>query len=160
MRITVPDHGAVFHVVRNMRAIDRTEIFGIRNHENPFLVTQEVMTRPEMTWVMWHGDEPAVVLGGVEMWRGVWSIHCFGTDNWSRLAVPLTRFVKKTMVPLLVDRFNAHRLEADSHEAHTEAHRWMELCGATREGVKRGRGKDGSDYHTFAITRLPRGNRS
>lgn len=151
MQIAAPTHGSVFHVVANMRDVDRREIYGIRNHENPFLITQEVMARPEMTWVMGFGGEPAVVLGGVEMCHGVWSIHCFGTNNWSKLAIPLTRFVKKTMLPLVIDGFGAHRLEADSHEAHTEAHRWMELCGAHREGIKRGRGKDGSDYVTFVI---------
>lgn len=153
MILTAPDPGTVFHIVSHMREIDRDEIYGVRHHEDPARVTMEIMTRPEMTWVAWHAGLPAVVLGGVETCPGVWSIHCFGTDAWPKLALPLTRFVRKSMLPLLFDQFKAHRLEADSIETHVEAHRWMELCSATREGVKRKRGRHGEDYFTYAIVR-------
>lgn len=153
MKITAPEHASVFHIAQNLREIDRVEIFAIRNHDNPFMLTNEVMTRPEMSWVLWHDDVPAVLLGGVEMWRGVWSIHCFGTNDWHKLAIPLTRFVKKVMLPLLFNKFDAHRLEADSIANHSQAHRWMEMCGARREGVKAKRGRGGEDYFTYVIVK-------
>lgn len=151
MHLSAPEHGAVLYVASHMRAIDREEVYGLRFVENPFLITNDVMARPEVSWVAWHDQLPAVVFGGVETTPGVWSIYCFATDAFPKLALPLTRFVKKLMLPLLFGTLGAHRLEADSHENHVQAHRWMELCGATREGVKRGRGKTGADYFTFAI---------
>lgn len=155
MNLSEPRHDTVLYVVSRMRESDRQEIYALRNHTNPFLIVNDVMARPEMTWVMWHDNLPAVVIGGIEMWPGTWSIHCFGTDAFSRLAIPLTRFVKKQMLPIIFDQFGARRAQAYSHESHKEAHRWMELCGAHREGVLRGYGGDGADYHIFAIVKPP-----
>jgi hypothetical protein len=151
MYLTAPDYDAVLYVVRNMRAADKEEIYALRWHESPEAVAGEVMARPEMTWVAYHDGVPTAVLGGVEVNPGVWRIHCFGTDYWSKIAISLTRFVKKKMLPLLFDEFKARRLEADSHWSHMEAHRWMEICGAEREGVRRALGKDGSDYVTYTL---------
>lgn len=168
MLLTAPDHASVLYVVANMRAIDKHEIYNLRHHENPFHIVNEVMARPEMTWVAWTAGEPsllvapkpAVVFGGIEAHPGVWQIHCFGTDDWPKLAIPLTRFVKRTMLPMLFGEFNAHRLEADSIASHVEAHRWMEICGAHREGVKKARGRDRSDYFTYVILGLDAPNQT
>ena len=153
MRLTAPTLETAFYVCANMRQCDRDEIYAVRNHRDPHILAQEVMARPEVTWIVWHAGLPAVVLGGIELWRGVWSVHCFGTDDWHKLALPMTRFIKKVMLPLMFDEFGAHRLEADSICTHREAHRWMELCGAHKEGTKLGRGRNGEDYHTFVIRR-------
>lgn len=151
--LTSPDHDNVRHVVDHLRAADREELFALRDDEDPRRLVAEVMARPEMTWVAWWEKRPAVVLGAVEWRRGVWHVHCFGTDDFGRLALPLTRFVRKTMLPLLFDTFGAHRLTADSLGTHTNAHRWMELCGARREGVRQAHGKGGEDFATYVIVK-------
>lgn len=143
----------LLHVVRNLREADRDEIYALREHRDPQRIVAEVMARAQFAWVMdWRG-EPTVALGGTEMWPGVWSIHCFGTDNWSRLALPLTKFVRRTMLPTLFNQLHAHRLEADSLSTHTQAHRWMEICGARREAVRQARGRHGEDFFTYVVIR-------
>lgn len=151
MYLTPPDYEAVLHVVRHMRDVDKEEIYALRFHENAEAIASEIMLRPEMTWVAWKDGVPAAVFGGVETMPGVWRIHAFGTDQWKKIIIPLSRFIKKKMLPLLFDTFGARRLEADSHWSHMEAHRWMEMFGAEREGVRQALGKDGSDYVTYVI---------
>lgn len=151
MYLTVPDYDAVLYVVRNLREADKEEIYALRFHEVPEAVAGEVMARPEMTWVAWHDGVPTAVIGGVEVMPGVWRMHCFGTDYWPKIAIPITRFVKRKIIPLLFGQFGARRLEADSHWSHMEAHRWMEILGCEREGVRQALGKDGSDYVTYVL---------
>jgi hypothetical protein len=86
----------------------------------------------------------------------LFQMFAFGTDDFNNIAKPLTRFLKKTVVPTLFGELGAHRLEADSHEKHTQAHRWLRWFGARQEGVKRRYGRDGSDYYTFALLSAPK----
>lgn len=151
MLLTNPEHETVLHVARHMRGIDREEIYGIRDHENPFLITNEVMAAANFAWVAWHDGWPAIVIGGRENWHGRWSMFCFGTDSFPALGLPLTRFVKSHLLPTLFDELGAKRLEADSHWRHVEAHRWLESFGAHQESVKRAYGKNGDDYFCFAF---------
>jgi RimJ/RimL family protein N-acetyltransferase len=78
-------------------------------------------------------------------------MFAFATDKFPRLALGLTRFAKKTVIPTLFRDLGAHRLQCESHEKHTSAHRWLELLGAEQESVLRGYGKDGSNYFQYVI---------
>lgn len=151
MQISPVEHEPVLYVAKHMRAIDREEIYGLRNHENPFLITNDTMAAASFSWVAWHGGWPAVVIGGRELWPGRWSMHCFGTDQFAKLGLPLTRFVKQHMLPTLFGDLGAKRLEADSLATHTDAHRWMEALGAHRESVKKSYGRNGETYFGFAF---------
>lgn len=153
MKISRLTREPALHVLNNLRDVDREEIYALRFDEDPGRVADELMLMDAFAWVMWHGDRPAIVLGAHEMWPGVWTVFCFGTDDFDALALPLTRFVKETMIPILFDDLGAHRLEADSLATHENAHRWMGLCGARKEAVKQKRGKGGEDFFTFVIVK-------
>lgn len=146
-------HPTVFHVALNMRPIDREEIYGLRWEENPFIVTNEVMACSRFAWVAWWNEKPAAVFGGFETHPGAWRMFMFGTDDFPRLALGLTRFCIKTGLPALFNDLKARRLEADSHENHHEAHNWLELVGARREGTRQQFGRDGADYYTYVVVR-------
>lgn len=152
MKLSHCSHESVLYVAKNMRERDREEIYGTRFEDNPFHLTYDVMAQSSFAWVAWRDELPAVVIGAGQRHPGVWSVFCFGTDQFGRVAIDLTRFVTKQMVPKLFE-IGAHRLECDSHIKHTDAHRWLKICGAWQEGVKRGYGRDGSDYLTFVIRR-------
>lgn len=152
MMISECSHEAVLHVARNMRARDKEEIYGLRRRENPFDIVNDVMAQP-LAWVAWLDGMPAAVFGGCEMRPGVWSMFAFATDEFPRLALPLTRFALKQVIPRLFRDLGAHRLQCESHEKHADAHRWLHHLGATRESVKVGFGKDGSNYFEFVIVK-------
>lgn len=152
MILANPDHASVFYVANNMRAIDKDEIYGLRFHKNPFLITNEVMAQSQFCWVAWQNEKPAAVIGATETHPGCWQVFCFGTDEFPKVALALTRFVRRTMLPVLFGELGARRLEADSLCSHTEAHRWLEGFGAKRESIKEAYSEAG-DYFTFALCR-------
>lgn len=156
MVLSHPTHHDVLHVCLNMRARDAEEIYALRFEDNPFLIMNEVMVQRHFAWVAWHDGRPTTVFGAAQKHPGVFQMFAFGTDDFNNIAKPLTRFLKKTVVPTLFGELGAHRLEADSHEKHTQAHRWLRWFGARQEGVKRRYGRDGSDYYTFALLSAPK----
>lgn len=151
MNLSHVDYDPVLYVVRNMRARDAEEIYNLRETDNPFDVMNSVMALRNFAWIAWHDGRPAVVFGGAPRHPGVWSMFCFATDDFPKLALGLTRFAKTTVLPTLFGDLGARRLECDSHEKHVSAHRWLGLLGAEREAIKRNYGKDGANYYTFAL---------
>lgn len=152
MILTPPAHDTVHFVTHNMRARDREEIYGLRFTDNPFVITNEVMAQPSFAWVAWHDRLPAAVFGGMERHPGVWSMFAFGTDSFGHIARPLTRFAKTSVIPRLWE-LGAHRLQADSHEKHREAHLWLERLGARRESVRVAYGRNGSNYFHYVLAK-------
>lgn len=140
----------VLFVVENMRAIDRREIYPLQAVESAGMIAAFV-EQSEAWRVFYHGSSPAAVMGACELRSGVWSVFCFGTDDWRHVVVSVTRWARARLRPWLQDR--AHRIEAHSHVEHVEAHRWLEGFGAVREATLRGFGKDGSDYHVYSWVR-------
>lgn len=151
MNLTNLDHDAVLYVARNMRESDKEEIYGLREKACPFQLMNDAMAAKSFSWVAWLDGRPVAVFGGMPRQPGTWSMYCFATDEFPRLALGLTRFAKKAVLPTLFGQLGAHRLECDSHESHVSAHRWLRLLGAELEAVKRQYGKDGADYFSFVL---------
>lgn len=156
MILTHCTHETVLHVVLNMRERDKEEIYGVRFDPNPFLLVNDVMAQASYSWVAWHDGRPIGVGGGAPRHPGVWNMYMFATDEFPRIALGTTRFVRKTVFPQLFGELDARRLQCDSHEAHTDAHRWLEGAGFVKESVRRAYGKDGADYFHFARVGTPR----
>lgn len=154
MILTHCSHDTVLHVAMHMREMDKREIYGLRWEDNPFQIMNEVMARADFAWVAWWEGKPAVVLGGAPMHPGVWSMFMFGTDDFPRLALGLTRFAKKTAIPTLFGQLGAHRLQAHSHAEHHDAHRWLRRLGAAPESTLGGYGRDGSDYQLWVLRKI------
>lgn len=153
MRLSQLDHAAVLHVVA--RAHDLEEVYTLNGHRNPFIVMNGIMAHASFAWLVWDGDEPCTVFGAAPGNAGVYKAFLLTTDRFPKIALPLTRFVKRTVIPTLFGDLNAHRLEADLHEKHTHIHRWVEALGAERESVRKQLAPDGSDYFHYALLRQP-----
>ncbi|MGZ5923512.1 MAG: hypothetical protein ACXWK2_02955 [Rhizomicrobium sp.] len=149
MRLSELNHDVVFHIVR--QAHDIEQIYTLHGHRNPFLVTNAVMAAANFAWVAWVDDEPTTVFGATQVHDGVWNTFLLTTANFGKLALPLTRFAKRTVVPTLFGQLGVHRLEAFLHEKNTHIHRWVETLGARREFVKEGYSRDGAAYYGYAI---------
>lgn len=138
---------AVLHVTARLRAADAEEIFATRFVDDRLALAQEVMARRELAWVA--GDhEPIACLGVVPLWPGVWEAWMFATDRFRDIGLPLTRWVRRAMIPTVASA-GAHRVHCHSIEGHHEAHRWLEALGAVRESSKPRFGKDGQTFHVY-----------
>jgi hypothetical protein len=68
------------------------------------------------------------------------------------VALPLTKFVKRGVIPVLFDELGARRLQADLHSRHVFVHRWVEALGARKEGEMRELAPEAT-YFRYALCR-------
>jgi hypothetical protein len=138
---------AAFFVAANLRTEDAREINATREDESPDLLARDVCLRSPYAWVV-GAEYPIACIGVSRLWPGVWDAWMFATDDFLRIGLPLTRWVRRTMMPL-VKAAGAHRVHCRSIEGHTEAHAWLERLGAVREGALPGWGKERETFFVY-----------
>jgi hypothetical protein len=141
--------GLVASVAANMREWDRREIFATRHDSSVAQLAEDALACGPVSWVAGQGDTPIAAFGCAPMWRGVWSMWLFATDDFGRIGISVTKLVVRSIIPMMFDA-GAHRLEARSMEGHVDAQRWLEVIGAKREATLRGYGRDGDTFHVYA----------
>lgn len=146
-------YSSVLYLAHNMREADRLEIFNTLDHDSPDKLAREIClaTAFGKAGIAFRG-RPTGIVGVSPIRHGVWSIWAFGTNEWRRGVTDLMRFANRDLREFLM-RKGAHRMQCESRIDHVDAHKWLELCGAKREGILRGFGRDGSDYIQFSWTR-------
>jgi hypothetical protein len=141
----------VRYIANHMRARDLMEIFATR-WEEPAPKTLEAFAREvcrTASFMFIFGrDRPIAVVGAVQSWPGTYSVFAFATDEFPRVVLSISRFVRLTMIPMLV-RHGARRAQAVSHAKHTSAHRWLRILGAEHESTLTAFGKDGCNFEVY-----------
>lgn len=98
---------------------------------------------------VYHDGSPVCIGGTIEAWPNVISLLFFATDDFPKVAVPVTRFIRK-----LFNRYEqagAHRIQAISLDGHSYAHQWLGILGLKPEtGPMVGYGKNGEAFIQFA----------
>lgn len=153
-RLTPLDPRHLRYVLANLREWDRREIFANRWDDDIERLGGELCAMTargdNKGMVVWHGAEPVAAIGAMEFWPGVWSPWCFGTSEFHRAALLLTRTGKQ--IVRAVRNCGGHRLEVKSLDGHTDAQRWLEISfGATREATHPGYGRGGETFHTYVV---------
>ncbi len=151
MRLAPPAYPDVLHVAANMRAADAAEIYATRWNDSPEELAADCMCVGGFCWSAGL-ERPIAVIGALPIHPGVWSVFMFATDEFERIGISLTKYVKRVMIPALVQS-GAHRAECRSAEGHTVAHRWLESLGAKVESVAREYGRNGEDYRVYVWRR-------
>lgn len=155
MRIDVTTPENVRHVAERMRASDYRE-FAALSHARNCAEMADVLTaaygnHPSGICAS-HGSEPVAVGAMVEGRPNVMTLMFFATDEFPKIALPLTRFITKN----LFEKYRAegvHRIECVSIEGYDAAHRWIKLLGLQLEAVFPGYGKGGEAFMQFAWVR-------
>ncbi|WP_208830140.1 hypothetical protein [Bradyrhizobium neotropicale] len=149
MRLSNLDYGVVLQIVENAHDIE--QIYTLHGHRDPAVIANSVMAAANFSWVAWADGAPVTVFGAREIYDGVWHTYLLTTADFRKIALPLTKFAKRTVVPTLFEKIGAHRLEAFLHEDNVFIHRWVEALGARREFVKENFSRDGKAYFGYAI---------
>lgn len=139
MHLTAPDRVNVLRVAERAMAIEQSS-------RDPREIVDTVMVQEAV--VAWHDDQPVAVLGVFETEPGEWTMYCFHTEHFGKVITGLTRFIKRFLIPGLFDERGARRIEGSSPVKNIAIHRWMELCGAKREGTR-------GDSVVYAIVAKP-----
>lgn len=143
----------VVHVVRNLRERDRQEIFACEYGEDPVDFSRRVCSYGAFQWGAYVGGQPVAVIGAVPKWPRVWQVFAFGTDDWLKVVLTLTRHARRFMVPAIW-RSGGHRIECAAMETHTDSRRWLERSfGARPEVLLANYGKNGENFVNYVLTR-------
>ena len=155
-RLGPVEYEPLLYIVQNMREVDRYEIlatlYEMEPDETSQIITDRTFasaTKMGIGWIGYRGDEPIAVLGMSMMHPNVSQVWMFATDRWPLVALSLTKFAKKTIIPLLKDS-GTRRAQCFSIEGHNVAHDWLTMLGATEECEVPNYGKAGQSFHLFA----------
>lgn len=142
---------AVEYLTINMRDVDAREIYNMRWHTDPYLLAREVVlaTSYGKAAIATYQGRPCAIIGCSPLWPGVWSMWSFGTDEWSKAVLEISRYGKNVLDPF-IRLSGGHRAQCESHIEHTQAHRWLMAMGAKPDGMLNGYGRDGSTYIMFS----------
>jgi hypothetical protein len=98
-----------------------------------------------------HAGAPACIGGTIEARPNVLTMLFFATDDFPRIAFPVTRFIRGELFPRYRTA-GVHRIEAVSMDGHDDAHRWLRTLGFEQEGPPmKGYGKGGEAFISFAV---------
>lgn len=142
------NYGNLLYIAQRMRELDKEEIYATRWTNNPKDLAEDGMMIPHMSWIAAADGEPVAGFGAVPMHPGCWAVWMFATDKWPKVALSVTRYIKKKLIPSL-QQAGAVRAECRSHANHHIAHKWLDSLGAVKESTLKKYGKDGEDFYLF-----------
>lgn len=138
----------VLTICKNLRAQDKTEIFATRFDDQPEDLAFTTMRLTGSSWIVYRGLDPVAVLGITPIMPGGWGAWAFGTNAFPKVAISLTRFIKKGIIPSLLAS-GAKHVQALVWTEYHQARKWLRGFGAKEEAVIPSLGKGGED---FALT--------
>lgn len=146
-----PSLELIEHVTTNMREPDRTEVFATRWDDDPKAYAEELLPFNGFMWCAVRDGTPCSLWGAVPLWPHNWAAFAFGTKEWPRVVLTMTKHMRRFMMPAL-HRAKAYRVSAVTHSEYKEAHRWLESFGAVREQTMPYYGKGGEAFFTYVWT--------
>src|SRR5262249_48214134 len=92
----------IAHIVQNLRARDRAEIFGLRWDDDEEALIDSVFAVAGPMWRVWsYQGEPVAMNGIVPQRPGVVTAGAFGTDKFNRVIRPMIRWSRDWVIPRL-----------------------------------------------------------
>jgi len=143
-------------VVGTMRQRDKDEIYATTWTNSSVKFTERMMALSlgmggggAYARIIVHEGEPVCAVGAIEARPGVWSAFMFASDNFHKVQLFVTKYVRQRIMPYVVEQ-GAHRVECQSKADYLEAHEWLRRSlGAEGESILKGYGKNGEDFVTF-----------
>lgn len=152
MRITRPAYRDCLFVCKRLRPQDRAEVLATHWTDDANELAQPIaFSQQELSWCILGMDgEPIALLGANELWPGMWAPWAMATPRFAEIGWALTRFVKRTMIPRMVE-LGFNRAECRTLESNVEAQRWLERLGAVRESENPRVGKNNETFYTYVF---------
>jgi hypothetical protein len=140
------------YVLRNLRPGDEEEFRATVFRGSYTMACEQIAVLPGLGWMArQEGHMPAVVGGFVPVWPGLCSGWMFGTEAWPQVALEVTKYICRTILPTL-DAQGYHRIECRPIAGNAAVIRWLELIGFHQEAVVAQFGQGREDFLLFART--------
>jgi hypothetical protein len=147
-----PPYEDVLFVAQNMRASDREEIYATQWTATPEELANNVVHSGAFRWGAYVDDIPVAMIGAQPRWPGVWTAWAFGTIDWRKVALTLTKHVRRFMVPALLNH-GALRVDAFAMASHEESRAWLTRLGATPGNPLDKWGRNGETFVAYSWLR-------
>lgn len=96
------------------------------------------------------GANPICIGGTIEARPNVITLLFFATPDFSQIALPITKFIRKNLFPKLIAA-GVHRIEAVSLAKYDQTHAWLRTIGLEPEtGPMLGYGKNQEAFLQFS----------
>lgn len=147
-----PPEEDVRWVAQNMRPQDREEIFATQWTDDPEELVRNVMASGAFRWGVYVDGMPVAMIGAMPRWPNVWTAWAFGTRDFKRVILTLTRHVKHFMMPALLNN-GAVRVDAYALATHDASNKWLRSLGATPGKTLAGWGKNSETFVCYTWSR-------
>jgi hypothetical protein len=152
VRIDPPDLASVRYILDHARERDRRETSAVCGFWDPAQLAEAMvddwLLRGAWGGVFSDGDPIAVLTMLRETPRSL-QVGMLATDEFPRIALPVTRYVRRVVDPL-VRKAGFTRMECRCWSEHHDARRWLQVCGAKQEAEIPGYGASGETFIQFA----------
>ena len=140
-------------VVMGLRDVDFTEIMAQRPmHAWPQQIAEDVTADGGVCSCALLDGFPVAIVGAYPSLPGTWAVFMFATHDWPHVALSVTRFIKRELIPHLL-AVGANRAECRAIEDNTKAHAWLERLGAVHEATMPDCGEDRKTFRLYAWRR-------
>lgn len=147
-----PSYEDMLEICRNLRVRDREEIYATRWEATPEALARDSELTGAFRWAAYLDGRPVAAIGAFPRWPNVWSVWAYGTDDWDKVVLALTRHVKKFMIPAL-HRSGYVRADCAAMLSHEDARLWLTYLGGKQEKVMDKWGKNGETFVLYCWTR-------
>lgn len=137
------------YIAANMCQEDKDEIYSQLADESPeYVALVADQTSPEWKYCAWLDGNPVLAFGLAPVHPTMCIAWAWGTKRKVRAFPEATRFMLETVKKQAIAG-GIKRIQADSAEAHTNAHRWLKRLGAKVESEMPFFGKNGETFLKF-----------
>ena len=147
-----PPKDDLLYILDNLRERDRQEIYATRWDEDADALANELCAMGEFRWAAYLDGRPVAAIGAAPRWPGVWSVWAFGTDDWNKVILTLTRHVRDFMIPA-IHYSGFHRADCLALETHEDARKWLTFLGGEQEEKLDNWGKNGENFVVYRWSR-------
>lgn len=141
------------HILEHLRPDDLREIEAVRGELDPLKIAVELskLALSSGAWLFWTEDtkEPVACLGSFAMTPTCVGCWAFGTTNWDKILLAVTKHVQRIMIPALL-KAGFHRAECRALASREDSSRWLTGLGWKKEAVLSGFGVRREDFILFA----------
>lgn len=152
LTIEPPTYEAVRYILANARERDRFEVTAVVGAYDPVLLSDEIVK----AWAergafgaVYGNGYPCAVLTALRETPTSVQVGLIATDAFPKLAVSVTRHVKRYVEPMLRG-LGVKRAECRCWSEHVDARRWLSICGAREECEVPGYGANGETFIQMA----------
>lgn len=138
----------VTYVAKRMRPHDTAERLACSHGDDPVGAAVGFLAAPHLAVTVWKGT-PIAVVGVVFPHPGVASTIFFATDQFRHVALATTRFLRRTLFPILIST-GIHRLQCCSMD-NGGGNAWILSFGARREAQLKAYGRNQEDFTLYTL---------